>query len=284
MSNHSFSPEIAKLVSVQAAVIYQNLTFWVEKNAANNKNFHEGRFWTYNSITAFAKLFSYLTPKQIRTCLEKLVEAELVVKGNFGEDVRDRTNWYSVNPEPGSDSNPPFAQTGKRSALKGKLSAPEGKSYKNIYKPNIKPSSTTCVEADINEVFEKIWKHYPDDKKRNKPNCEAIFDEFVSLGVPADVFLKATQDYGSITKPYTRSNVKFSDNWFKYTNWLELAEQRNSNDQATQDALERSLKLCKMWIETQNTFCKHITKKQISALIASGEVSIEMIQSVGLTP
>ena len=37
MSMHSFDPEIAKKVGVNAAVIYQNIIFWTEKNAANKK-------------------------------------------------------------------------------------------------------------------------------------------------------------------------------------------------------------------------------------------------------
>jgi hypothetical protein len=58
-SMHSFDPEIAKKVGVNAAVIYQNIVWWTQKNAANNKHHHDGRHWTYNSIKAFDVLFPY---------------------------------------------------------------------------------------------------------------------------------------------------------------------------------------------------------------------------------
>jgi len=94
---HSFDPEIAKLVGVNAAVIYQNILWWAQKNAANEKHFHDGRYWTYNSITAFESLFPYLTSKQIRSALVALEEAQLIVCGNYNQSTYDRTKWYSPN-------------------------------------------------------------------------------------------------------------------------------------------------------------------------------------------
>ena len=96
MSAHVFDPEIAAQVGLNAAVIYQNIFFWVEKNAAVGRNFHEGRYWTRNSAEGFANLFPYLTPKQIRTALDKLEEAGLLVSGNFNKVSYDRTKWYSL--------------------------------------------------------------------------------------------------------------------------------------------------------------------------------------------
>jgi hypothetical protein len=96
MSRHSFDPEIAGRVGLNAAVIFQNITFWIEKNQANRRNLRDGRYWTYNSISAFGELFPYLSEKQIRTALEKLVSAELIIKGNFRDDRYDRTCWYAL--------------------------------------------------------------------------------------------------------------------------------------------------------------------------------------------
>lgn len=95
MSRHSFEPEIAKQVGVNAAVIYQNIIWWAEKNAANDKHQHDGLWWTYNSISAFSELFPYLTGKQIRIALDKLEEAGLIVSGTFNKSPYDRTKWYA---------------------------------------------------------------------------------------------------------------------------------------------------------------------------------------------
>lgn len=96
MSLNFFDPKVAESVGVNAAIIYQNLSYWCEKNAANGKHIHEGRAWTYNSNTAFAKLFPYFTENQIRTAVDKLIEADLILTGNFNETAYDRTKWYAV--------------------------------------------------------------------------------------------------------------------------------------------------------------------------------------------
>ena len=94
MSRHSFDPEIAAHVGMNAAVIYQNIVRWCEKNAANGKHIHEGRAWTYNSVKAFADLFPYMTQDQIRRALQRLEEAGYVGVGNFNTTPTDRTKWF----------------------------------------------------------------------------------------------------------------------------------------------------------------------------------------------
>jgi len=95
MSRHSFDPEIAKRVGLNAATIYQNIVWWAEKNAANEKHYYDGRYWTYNSVAAFGELFPYLTTKQIRTALSLLGEHKLVLSGCYNKSLYDRTRWYS---------------------------------------------------------------------------------------------------------------------------------------------------------------------------------------------
>lgn len=95
MSRHSFDPVIAKQVGLNAATIYQNILFWAETNAANNRHVHDGYIWTYNSIAAFGDLFPYLTLKQIRTALTKLEDDGLIVSGCYNKSAYDRTKWYA---------------------------------------------------------------------------------------------------------------------------------------------------------------------------------------------
>lgn len=96
MSLHRFDPEIAAIVGTNAATIYENLCHWTAKNAANGRHDYDGQTWTYNSISAFSKLFPYLTPDQIRGALAKLLKADLIAKGNYNKAGYDRTLWYAV--------------------------------------------------------------------------------------------------------------------------------------------------------------------------------------------
>lgn len=95
MSVNYFDTKIAKSVGVNAAVIYQNLYYWCEKNKANNRSIRDGKVWTYNSVKAFSELFDYLSEKQIKTALSKLESAGLIESGCFNSIGYDRTKWYT---------------------------------------------------------------------------------------------------------------------------------------------------------------------------------------------
>ena len=92
---HHFDIEVAKEVGVNAAVIYYNIKFWCEKNRANDVNYHDGYYWTFNSVKAFATLFPYLSNKQISSCLNILEDKGYIKSGNYNDSAYDRTKWYA---------------------------------------------------------------------------------------------------------------------------------------------------------------------------------------------
>lgn len=94
--NHSFDVDIAVKYGVNAAILLENIAFWCEHNRANGRHFHDGYYWTYNSVSAFQELFPYMGLRQIRTAISKLIDAGLLIKGEYNEDARDRTGWYAV--------------------------------------------------------------------------------------------------------------------------------------------------------------------------------------------
>ena len=95
--HHYFNTEIANEVGVNAAVILENIAHWVLKNKANDKNFYDGHYWTYNSRTAMTALFPYLSEKQVRYALDALRKADMVITGNYNKSSYDRTLWYTVS-------------------------------------------------------------------------------------------------------------------------------------------------------------------------------------------
>lgn len=95
MSLHYFDPTIAEQVGVNAAVVYQNILFWCEKNKANNKHCYDGLYWTYNTVKAWKELIPYLSIQSIRTALKKLEDEGLIKTGNFNKAGYDRTMWYA---------------------------------------------------------------------------------------------------------------------------------------------------------------------------------------------
>ena len=93
---HIFDVEIAEKYGVNAAIMLENIAFWIRKNEANNVNFHDGFYWTYNSRRAFKELFPYLSEKQIETALKKLIDDGIIITGNYNETAYDRTIWYAI--------------------------------------------------------------------------------------------------------------------------------------------------------------------------------------------
>lgn len=94
---HQFCVELASSYGIEEAIIIHNLYFWIKKNVANGDNFHDGRYWTYNSSKAFSILFPYMTESKIYRVLKSLEEKGLIVKGNYNDTKYDRTTWYSLS-------------------------------------------------------------------------------------------------------------------------------------------------------------------------------------------
>ena len=92
---YQFDTDIAALYGVDESIMIANLQFWIRKNEANGKHFHDGRFWTYNSVDAFTKLFPFWTARQIRRILKSLEEKGVIVTGNYNTSAYDRTTWYA---------------------------------------------------------------------------------------------------------------------------------------------------------------------------------------------
>jgi hypothetical protein len=175
MALHSFDPEIAKAVGVNAATIYQNILYWIEKNEANEKHCYDGQYWTYNSIRAFGEQFPYLSEKQIKTALNKLFEQGLIVKGNYNKIGLDKTNWYGL-PQKGQSIGP---QGPMDRAKRANGSAPEGQPIPDS-KPNIKPNTYVkpTKERDqygqddqptFNQFLTELWAYRWKDGDDRKP-------------------------------------------------------------------------------------------------------------------
>lgn len=93
---HSYNVSVAADVGINAAVVFYNICFWVEENTANERNFINGEYWTYNTINAFKTLFPEMSYEQVRNALRKLENAKYIKSAFLNEDTRDRTKWYTV--------------------------------------------------------------------------------------------------------------------------------------------------------------------------------------------
>jgi hypothetical protein len=70
------------------------MMFWLVKNIANNTNFIDGNYWTYNTAKAFYELFPYMSERSISRYLKSLETDGYILIGNFNKHNYDRTPWY----------------------------------------------------------------------------------------------------------------------------------------------------------------------------------------------
>lgn len=97
--HHNFNTKVADKYGMICAVILENIYYWVVKNEVNNANFYNGYYWTYNSTTAYQKIFTYLSERQIRSALDKLKEEGLILVDNLNSIFNkgcNRTLWYTI--------------------------------------------------------------------------------------------------------------------------------------------------------------------------------------------
>ena len=95
MISMSFDPRVAKKAGTDAAIILSNIELWQAENQVNGEHYHDGVYWVYSSVSAFAELFPYLSESQIQRNLKKLEDAGFVQAGNFNTSRFNRAKWYS---------------------------------------------------------------------------------------------------------------------------------------------------------------------------------------------
>ena len=96
MNEYHFNTEAARLYGVNEAIFLHSLAFWVEKNRANGKHLHDGRYWTYNTQEAFAELFPFWTKRQIERIIASCNDQKAILIDNFNSDKTNRTKWYAL--------------------------------------------------------------------------------------------------------------------------------------------------------------------------------------------
>lgn len=93
---HNFNVDIATEYGVNEAIIIHNLAFWIKRNKANDNNYINGRYWTYNSVKAFTELFPYWSSDQIRRTLQRLIREKVIISANHNTNKYNQTKWYSI--------------------------------------------------------------------------------------------------------------------------------------------------------------------------------------------
>lgn len=175
MTEYHFNAELAQRHGVNGAIFLHAMAFWIAKNQANGRHFHEGRTWTYNTLEALAKLFPFWTRRQVERIVAKLKEDGVLLTGNFSQDKTDRTVWYAL-----ADS------VLEVYGLLASPISPEG----DMEPPELEePEAPISPDGEMH--FTKPGEPFPDSVKCNK---ETVTDQLNNTPLPPKGGREAAQE------------------------------------------------------------------------------------------
>lgn len=226
MTTHCFNVEIAQKVGVNAAIIYQNICFWIEKNEANKKGFINGYYWTYNTWNAWCELFPYMGKYEIKAALQKLKSDGYIYweTGINKENTWDKTTYYRLVKKDSLDMGKNLTSTEEKT--------------KHVYKDtDINTDINTDIKKTIQkkeieivdqhkEQFQIFWENYPN--KKSKPTAYKAFLDAIKK-TDLETLLRAIQAH-KLTKSWTDKNGQFVPmpaTWLNQERWT---DELNIND------------------------------------------------------
>ena len=129
---YHFDGDVAEKFGTDCATFISHMQYWIAKNAANERHFYEGRYWTYNSLSALERLFPFWTRRQIERIIRDLKKAGVLLTGHYSKNSYDRTTFYAID-----ESRLPIHQTVKSISPNGEI---------------IKEQNNTQIEEESNKT------------------------------------------------------------------------------------------------------------------------------------
>lgn len=93
--HHSFDICLAQQYGIHEALLIHHFQHWIRVNQKLNRNFKEGKHWTYQTQREMQAHFPYLSLEGIKYALEKLIEQGILMRKNLNKSPIDKTWWYA---------------------------------------------------------------------------------------------------------------------------------------------------------------------------------------------
>jgi uncharacterized phage protein (TIGR02220 family) len=222
--NHNFNIGIATKYGLECAVVLENFYFWTIKNKANNKNFYDGLYWTYNSQQALSELFPYFNRSKIQRIIKKLQGDGLVVKGNYNKVAYDRTTWYALTEKALKLLENPIVHicTMDCSEVNNglfKSEQPIPDINTDINQKNIYGGAELPFSSIVNYLNEKSSKNYKHTSKKTQTLIKARLNEGFKEKDFYTVIDKKTKEWlGTQFENYLRPETLFGTKFEGYLN------------------------------------------------------------------
>lgn len=205
--SHSFSVEDAEAYGIECAILINHFKFWIEQNQAMGRNFHDGRTWMYQTQQEITAVYSYWSEDIVFKLIKKLVDEEVLIKGNYNKTSFDRTTWYAFKNEkmftkPSNDGMPDKSHTVKP---------------RNGNRQTTEPIPDTNPDTDLDDDDTRGQKQDLKEEKSVQGNVNyidakgnsqtittsEIFRQLIRSPYPTDVIRQAIDRIRKIRSPIT---------------------------------------------------------------------------------
>lgn len=168
----SFDSDLAVKYGLNEAIFLHNLAYWITQNQCNERACRDGRYWSYNSMRAFAEQFKFWSPRQIERIVNSCREQGAIRTAQLSKKPMDRTLWYALDGTAFAfyfGGNSHFTKQGNASHKTVDSIPPNGEIFNeqiinknNI--PPISPTGNTDAEAgkSLPEGKVDVWYTYAD--------------------------------------------------------------------------------------------------------------------------
>lgn len=260
---HSFDIKIAKKYGINEALIYNHFLFWIIKNKANEKNYKDGRYWTYSSIKALQNIFDYFSEKQIRTAINNLIDNKVLIKANYNSNPYDRTTWYAFVEEP--------YELSKISNTEGQKEEPKNENPNADFDKSICQKETFDLPQRENHYTDILTYRLTDGGKENPPPPSSDFNLFSKhlVGVFTRLTAKTALDLFQLDgfrTPQKREELQelFKNRRFDWEGCIKYAENECLKAQISKRWLEFLSILRLVLRDGADGIKKHLTAEELA--------------------
>jgi len=92
-----FDEATASKYGLKEAIILHKIIFYVLVNEKDGRNYHKGKYWTFNSRAEWRSIFPFFSDMQIWRCFKNLEKQSALVSDSFNRMAYDKTRWYSLS-------------------------------------------------------------------------------------------------------------------------------------------------------------------------------------------
>ena len=93
--SHCFQVRYAVMYGIECALLIQHLEFWINQNARAGRNFYDGRTWMFQTLDEISAVCPYMSREQVHRNLRKLIDADVLLIGNYNTSKFKKTAWYA---------------------------------------------------------------------------------------------------------------------------------------------------------------------------------------------